>query len=197
MTTATPRRRARLAALLLPLAVGAVQLSAACGGRRERLDVPQIALDVADQAPAPGGRIVGHVGASDATGLTLLAVYACTADSIFRQGVDLDRPRSAGFGFALYVASTATPGAAVEVYAVARDDQGFYTDTARTLSVGTAAAATAAAAAAGVVGVPVSPSPPGVRAGAAADEALCPHIIRGRRATRSPPMADAPTAPRP
>jgi hypothetical protein len=177
--------RARRAPVLLSaLAAASAVAGTACGGRRERLDVPQIALDVADQSPPAGGRVTGHVSASDASGLTLLAVYACTTDSIFRQGFDLDRARSAGFDFSLYVASTTPPGAEIEVYAVARDDQGFYTDTARALTAGAAAAPVTSDATPVVV----------VRAAAAA-EAICPRVIRARRAPL--PVADAPTAPRP
>lgn len=177
MTLRAGRRRAAMpsASALAGVVLSAVVV--ACGGRRERLDVPRIALDVADQAPPPGGRITGHVEATDESGLTLLTVYACTADSLFRQGLDLDRVHSAGFDFSLHVASTATPGAEVEVYAVAGDDQGFYADTARALAVG------------------------GVATPATADvamqtaEAICPRVIRVRRVPLR--ESDAPTAPRP
>ncbi|HWJ22252.1 MAG TPA: hypothetical protein VNS52_07855 [Gemmatimonadaceae bacterium] len=178
MTPRTTGRRHAATPTASALAVVALSaLVVACGGRRERLDVPRIALDVADQAPPPGGRITGHVEATDQSGLTLLTVYACTADSLFRQGLDLDRVHSAGFDFSLHVASTATPGAEVEVYAVAGDDQGFYADTARALAVG------------------------GVAAPATADvamqtaEAICPRVIHVRRAPLR--ESDAPTAPRP
>lgn len=184
-------RRARAAALFT-----AAVIVAACSGRRERLDVPRIALEVADQSPPPGGHVVGRVSAADASGLTLLAVYACTADSVYRSTADLDRDRSAGFDFSLYVASTATPGAALEVYAIAGDDQGFFTDTARRLVVG-------------------SPPPPigtpstarasvrtSVTSGTAAADTttLCPHASTAARraAQRALPVANAPiTAPRP
>lgn len=150
------------------LATVAVVGAAACGGKRERLDVPQIALEVGDQAAAPGGRITGRVSATDASGLTLLSVYACTADSLFRQGFDLDRVHAAAFDFSLHVASTATPGEEVEVYAVAGDDQGFYADTARALTVGGVAPTDTA-------------------------RAICPRVIHARRVPgESSPVPTAP-----
>jgi hypothetical protein len=188
-----PQRRRGHAAVRAPswrtaaaLFVAVAAVDAGCSGKRERLDVPRLSLQVPEQAPAPGGTVSGTVAAADASGLTLLAVYACTADSVFRDHADLSRERSADFQFSLHVADDAVPGSEVEVYAVAGDDQGFYTDTARALTVGDApppvvgASAVVAAATTGR---------------AAAAEPLCPRVSRVRRAPL--PTSDAPTGPRP
>src|SRR3712207_7240815 len=53
-------------------------------GERERLDVPRLTLTVFDASVAAGGSVARQVAATDASGLSFVAVYACTRDSIFR-----------------------------------------------------------------------------------------------------------------
>lgn len=117
-------------ALAAPVLSVVALAAAGCVGERERLDVPQVALDVDAGSPPPGGRITGRAAAADASGLTSLAVYACSRDSVFRMSESYDRAHSGEIDFSLHVATNAQPGQPVEVYAVAHDDQGFAADSA-------------------------------------------------------------------
>ena len=107
-----------------------------CVSERERLDVPTVTLNVTSPAPPPGGRVTGRAEASDGSGLTSLAVYACTADSVFRDNAPLDRERSVTLDFSLHVSSAAAAGAPVEVYAATFDDQGFVAEASQVVYVG-------------------------------------------------------------
>ncbi|MFL5578106.1 MAG: hypothetical protein ACJ79S_19315 [Gemmatimonadaceae bacterium] len=140
-----------LVAPLLPLYLAAM----ACAGERERLDVPRLALELASPAPAPGGSVDGSVDATDGSGITSLAVYACTADSVFSRRETYDRARAARLEFSLHVASSAPVGAPVEVYATATDDQELVAEASRVVHVG-GAAGTGTADGAGLCAAPRS-----------------------------------------
>lgn len=118
---------ALLVALALPVG--------GCVGKRERLDVPRVSLEVDEEAPPAGGRITGRATASDASGLLALAVYACSRDSVFRTSESYDRAGSAEIDFSLHVATNAVAGEPVEVFTIAYDDQGFTADSAHVVFV--------------------------------------------------------------
>ena len=118
-----------------PTLLVALAAAAACVGERERLDVPRISLALDDSVATAGGTLTGRVGAADASGLTLLAVYACTRDSTYRNREILFGQDSAAFAFELRVASVTPDNAPVRVYAVALDGQNFSSDTSRILYV--------------------------------------------------------------
>jgi hypothetical protein len=125
---------ARRAARAAPVLLVALPIWG-CVGKRERLDVPRVALEVDDGAPPAGGRVTGRATASDASGLLALAVYACSRDSVFRTSESYDRAGSAEIDFSLHVATNAFAGEPVEVYTIAYDDQGFTADSARVVFV--------------------------------------------------------------
>jgi hypothetical protein len=120
---------ARRAARAAPVLLVALPIWG-CVGKRERLDVPRVALEVDEGAPPAGGRVTGRATATDASGLLALAVYACSRDSVFRMSENYDRAGSAEIDFSLHVATNAAPGEPVEIYAIAYDDQGFTADSA-------------------------------------------------------------------
>ena len=132
MTSSLARRAGRAAPTLL---VAIALPIGGCVGKRERLDVPRVALEVDDGAPPAGGRVTGRATASDASGLLALAVYACSRDSVFRMSENYDRAGAAEIDFSLHVATNAVAGEPVEIYTIAYDDQGFTADSAHVVFV--------------------------------------------------------------
>jgi hypothetical protein len=119
MTSRRPEDRLALALVAVAL------FAAACGGPRDRLDVPTIVLTVNDSVVAPGGSITGRVVATDASGLVSVQVVATTLDSLFRQRFDVITADSIDQTFNLHVSQTAPADSPVEIRATAFDNQNF------------------------------------------------------------------------
>jgi hypothetical protein len=124
-------RRAAEAALAL-LAASAAVGAAGCYRERERLDIPELAIELADTVVAPRDTIRGVIRASDGSGLSFLRWLAIWALDPARQQLDtigrrydLDGRRSVEIGFDFAVDSLVPAGSVVEVQAFVRDNQDF------------------------------------------------------------------------
>jgi hypothetical protein len=109
-------------------AIGAalVLAAAGCVGDRDRLDAPNVVLELGDQAAPPGGTITGTVTATDRSGgIILVSVTAQAGDSTFRQRADFIGSDSVSLLFALHVASNVPAEAPIIVRATVLDQQSF------------------------------------------------------------------------
>ena len=86
--TRSPRAAARTAAVAAVLAASLAAATAGCYRERERLDVPEIALELEDSVVAPRGTVRGVVRATDGSGLSFLRWLAVSALDPARERLD-------------------------------------------------------------------------------------------------------------
>lgn len=122
MPYASPARR--LACVLLLIGAGTV---AACGEERERLDVPQVRLELDDTVVAPGDSVGGRiVGTDEIGGVLRLAVRLCIDTGFFTARINPFRVDSASFRFLLPVPASTPENSLVIVEGQVNDAQDFF-----------------------------------------------------------------------
>ena len=121
-----PRGAMRVARVHALAAIAVLGVSVACYSPRSRLVPPTLVLVLDDTITVAGGTVSGRATATDASGITSLAVLATTGDSSFQAPTQhYVRADSVDVAFTLHVSAAATPGTAVEVVATTSDDQSF------------------------------------------------------------------------
>ena len=137
-----PGRRRVAPALLAASAAAAALAAAGCYRERERLDIPEISIELADTVVAPGDSIRGMVRASDGSGLTFLRVLAIFALDPARQRLDtsgrrydLDGRRSVAIPLGLELDPLIPAGSFVEIQVFVLDDQDFPVELRDTIAV--------------------------------------------------------------
>ena len=137
----TPRRFVGAAVVGRAAVAGLGAVSAGgCYTERERLVPPVVELQVDDSVAIAGGAVSGLVRATDASGLTTIAIHAWTPDSSFQAPTHhFVRADSVEIAFALHVSAGAAPGSSLEIEAIASDNQSFTIHVRDTLPVRAAA----------------------------------------------------------
>ena len=133
--TRRPGRAARLVGAIAVLAASASSLALATAGcyrERERLDVPELSIVLADTVVEPRDTIRGAVRARDGSGLSFLRVLAISALDPARQRLDtigrryeLSDRRSVEVPLNIGLDSLVPAGTFVEIQAFVLDNQDF------------------------------------------------------------------------
>ena len=133
---------ARAAGALTLLASLAALAVAGCYRERERLDIPEISLELEDTVVAPRDTIRGAVRATDGSGLSFLRVLAISALDPARQRLDtvgrryeLNDRRSVEVPLNIGLDSLVPAGSFVELQVFVLDNQDFPVELRDTISV--------------------------------------------------------------